>query len=46
MKTKIYKVSTDFSSREIIARSKREAILIFRKELKTLVTDNDKIKVI
>ena len=46
MKTKVYKVSTDFSSREIIARNKKEAIQIFRKEMKTLVTDNDKIKVI
>lgn len=45
MKTKLYKVSTDFSSREINARSKKEAITIFRKQLGTLVTDSDRIKV-
>ncbi len=45
MKTKLYKVSTEFSSREINARSKKEAISIFRSELKTLISDNDKITV-
>ena len=42
---KIYVVETDFSRRDIFARSKKEAIEIFRKEMKNLVTDNDKITV-
>lgn len=46
MKTvKIYKVSTATSSREIQARSKNEAIGIFRRQLKGYVSDTDKIKV-
>ena len=43
MKTKLYKVSTNFSSREINARSKKEAIAIFRRQLGSLVSDNDTI---
>ena len=43
---KIYVVETSFSRREISARSKKEAIEIFRREMKNLVTDNDTITVI
>ena len=46
MKTKLYKVSTDFSSREINARSKKEAICIFKSQLKGLVSENDKLTVV
>jgi hypothetical protein len=46
MKTvKIYKVSTATSSREIQARSRKEAIEIFKRQLKGYVSDTDKIKV-
>jgi hypothetical protein len=45
MKAKLYKVSSAFSSREINARSKKEATEIFRKELKTLISENDKIEI-
>lgn len=46
MKTiKNYIVSTEFSSREITARNKKEAKSIFKSQLKGLISDNDKIKV-
>ena len=45
MKTKLYKVSTQFSSREVNARTKKEAISIFRSQLGNLVSESDKIKV-
>ena len=45
MKTKLYKVSSAFSSREINARSKKEAKSIFRSQLGNLVSESDKIKV-
>lgn len=45
MKTKLYKVSSAFSAREINARNKKEAISIFRKQLGSLVSNNDKINV-
>ena len=45
MKTKLYKVSSAFSSREINARSKKEAISIFKKQLGNLITGNDKITI-
>ena len=46
MKTvKIYKVSTLTSSREIQARSKKEAIEIFKSQLKGLISKSDKINV-
>ena len=46
MKTvKIYKVSTLTSSREIQARSKKEAIEIFKAQLKGFVSETEKIKV-
>ena len=45
MKNKLYKVSTDFSQREINARNKKEAINIFKSQMKNLVSHNDKIKV-
>lgn len=44
-KTKLFKVSTYFSSREINARNGDEAVSIFRSMLKTLVSDTDKITV-
>ena len=46
MKTRIYYVSTTFSSREICARNKKEAISIFREQLKGLISKNDKITII
>ena len=45
MKTKLYKVSTQFSSREINARTKKEAISIFRYQVGNLISESDKIKV-
>jgi len=45
MKTKLYKVSTHFSSREVNARSKNEAIRIFKSLLKNLVSESDTITV-
>ena len=42
---KLYKVNTRFSSREINARSKKEAITIFKAQLKGLISENDKITV-
>lgn len=45
MKNKLYKVSTYFSQREINARNKKEAINIFKSQVKNLVSHNDKIKV-
>nr|DAT27610.1 MAG TPA: hypothetical protein [Caudoviricetes sp.] len=42
---KLYKVSTSFSHREINARNKKEAINIFKAQMKTLISSNDKIKV-
>ena len=46
MKTRTYFVSTTFSSREINARNKREAISIFKEQLKGLISKNDKITII
>lgn len=43
--TKLYKVSTDFSKREIIARSKREAVMFFKQQLKNFISDTDKIAI-
>ena len=48
MKTKIckiYVVSTNFSRREIQARSRKEAIEMFRRQLGNYVSDTDKITV-
>lgn len=45
MNTKLYKVSSTFSTREINARSKKEAIEIFKRDLKTLINENDKIEI-
>ena len=45
MKAQLYKVSSAFSTREINARSKKEAISIFKKQLGNLITDNDKITI-
>ena len=45
MKIKRYWVYTRFSSREIQARSKREAKVIFRKQLGSLISSNDEIKI-
>lgn len=42
---KIYRVSTCFSSREIQARSAKEAVQIFKSQLKGLISSNDKINV-
>jgi len=42
---KQYKVSTLFSSREINARNKKEAIQIFKNQLKNFVSNDDKITV-
>ena len=42
---KLYKVSTRFSSREINARSRKEAIIIFKAQMKKLVSDSDKITI-
>ena len=44
-KVKLYKVSTQFSSREINARSKSEAIQIFKAQIKGLISGSDKIAV-
>ena len=46
MKTvKNYTVSTDFSKRNIQARSKKEAIELFKLQLGVLISANDKITV-
>lgn len=45
MKTKIYVVSTAFSSRNITARNKKEAVLMFKKQLGVMISNNDKIYV-
>lgn len=42
-KIKLYKVSTYFSSRDILARNKKEAVEIFKSELKNLISKSDKI---
>lgn len=39
----LFKVFTRFSSREINARSKEEAITKFRNELKLFISDDDEI---
>ena len=44
-KIRLFKVSTVFGSREVNARSKREAIEIFKSLMKTLVSDSDIITV-
>lgn len=43
---KNYIVSSDFSSRNIQARSKKEAIILFKKQLKGLISESDKIIVL
>ena len=43
---KTYVVSTDFSKREIQARNKKEAVSIFKFQVKGLISKNDKIKVL
>lgn len=45
MKTKIYRVSTRFSSLDIIARNKKEAKTLFKQLMKGLVSNSDKITV-
>jgi hypothetical protein len=46
MKTiKIYHVSTFFSSRDIQARNKKEAIRLFKQQLGNLISDSDKITI-
>lgn len=46
MKTiKFYRVSPTFSLREINDRSRKEAIAIFSSQLRNIVSDCDKIKV-
>ena len=42
---KTYIVSTTFSSRQIQARNKKEAIKLFKQQLRGLISDNDKITV-
>lgn len=42
---KIYVVSTNFSSREIQARNKKEAVALFRSQLGAFVSDTDKITI-
>ena len=42
---KTYIVSTTFSSRQIQARNKKEAIQLFKQQLRGLISDNDKITV-
>ena len=42
---KNYTVSTAFSSRTIQARNKKEAEMLFRQQLKNLVSENDKVTV-
>lgn len=43
---KLYRVSAACSVREINARSKKEAIEIFKKQVKGLISESDKITVI
>ena len=43
---KTYIVFTDFSKREITARNKKEAVKIFKNQLKSLISKNDKITVL
>ena len=43
---KIYIVSTDFSKREIQARNRKEAVSIFKSQVKGLISRNDKIAII
>ena len=40
VKVKLYKVGTQFSSRELNARSKSEAIQIFKAQMKSLISDS------
>lgn len=42
---KNYTVSTIFSTRQIQARNKKEAEMLFRQQLKSLVSDSDKVTV-
>ena len=42
---KLYKVSTQFSSREINARSRKEAIIIFKAQMKGIISENDKLTI-
>lgn len=42
-KVKTYIVSVMFSSMEVQARNKPEAIRIFRQQMKGLISENDKI---
>ena len=43
---KTYIVFTDFSKREISARNRKEAVSIFKSQVKGLISRNDKIKVL
>lgn len=43
---KLYRVSAACSVREINARSEKEVIEIFKKQVKNLISENDKITVI
>jgi hypothetical protein len=42
---KTYVVSTNFSSREIQARNKAEALRIFKLQVGAFISKNDKIKI-
>lgn len=42
---KTYIVSAACSTREIQARSKKEAVQIFKNQVSAFISDNDKIKV-
>lgn len=44
-KVKLYKVSTQFSSREINARSNSKSIQLFKAQMKGLISESDKITV-
>ena len=43
---KLFKVSTKFSSREVNARTKKEAITIFKSQLGNMISKSDKIIVL
>ena len=46
MKTiKLYHVSTFFSSRDIQARNKKEAVKLFKQQLGNLISNSDKITI-
>lgn len=45
MKTYLFVVETNYSKREIFARSKKEAVETFKKQLGTYISSTDKITV-